>query len=52
MEELPFGAGLQMIFCDDVAQGGKRKWTRNKRAANIDALADIESAMQNAQIQI
>jgi hypothetical protein len=21
MEELPFGAGLQMIFCDDAAHG-------------------------------
>lgn len=52
MEELPFGAGLQMIFCDDVAQGNKRKWARNNRSANVDVLTAIEEAMQNAQIQI
>jgi hypothetical protein len=52
MEELPFGAGLQMIFCDDSAHGRRRKWMRNNRAVNVDALTAIEEAMQNAQIQI
>jgi hypothetical protein len=52
MEELPFGAGLQMIFCDDSAHGRRRKWMRNNRSVNVDALTAIEEAMQNAQIQI
>jgi hypothetical protein len=52
MEELPFGAGLQMIFCDDAANGRRRRWTRNSKAVNIDALTAIEEAMRNAEIQI
>lgn len=41
-----------MIFCDDSAHGRKRRWTRNKKSANVDALTDIEEAMRNAQVQI
>lgn len=49
MEELPFGAGLQMIFCDDAAHGRRRRWTRNNKAVSVDALSAIERAMQKCQ---
>jgi hypothetical protein len=52
MEELPFGAGLQMIFCDDSAHGRRRRWTRNNKATNVDALTAIEEAMRNASNEI
>jgi hypothetical protein len=52
MDELPISAGLQMIFCDDAAQGRKRHWTRNRRAVDVDALAQMEAAITDAQVQI
>jgi hypothetical protein len=50
MDELPISAGLQMIFCDDAAQGRKRHWTRNRRAVDVDALAMLEEEIAKVQI--
>jgi hypothetical protein len=49
-EELPFSAGLQIIFCDDATQGRRRRWTRNNKVADIDALAQLEDALAKVQI--
>jgi hypothetical protein len=49
-EELPFSAGLQLIFCDDAAHGRRRAWTRNNKAADVDALAQLEEAFAKVQI--
>jgi hypothetical protein len=49
-EELPFSAGLQIIFCDDSMQGRRRQWTRNNKAADVDALAMLEEALAKVQI--
>jgi len=51
-EELPFSAGLQIIFCDDAAQGRRRFWTRDNRALDVDALAQLEAALADAKVQI
>jgi len=52
MECLPFAAGLQIIFCDDYANGVRRVWSRNHRNVDFDALHQIESALENAKVQI
>jgi hypothetical protein len=49
-EELPFSAGLQIIFCDDAAHGRRRVWTRNNKSADVDALAQLEEAFAKVQI--
>jgi hypothetical protein len=49
-EELPFSAGLQLIFCDDAAQGRRRRWTSNNKAGDVDALAMLEEAFAKVQI--
>jgi len=49
LEELPFGAGLQLIFCDDSAHGRKRRWSRASSKKNVDALTAIEEAMRKCQ---
>jgi hypothetical protein len=50
LEELPFSAGLQIIFCEDAAQGKRRRWTRNNKSSDIDALAQLEEAFAKVQI--
>jgi hypothetical protein len=49
-EELPFSAGLQIIFCDDAAHGRRRAWARNNKATDVDALAMLEDALAKVQI--
>jgi hypothetical protein len=50
IEELPFSAGLQIIFCDDAAQGKRRAWLRDSKVADVDALAQLEEAFAKVQI--
>jgi hypothetical protein len=50
MEELPFSAGLQIIFADDVTNGRRRRWAHNNKAVNVDALALLEEAINNAKV--
>lgn len=52
MEEVPFAAGLQILFCDSLATGRKPRWTRNRTTASVDALAMLEAALENAKVQI
>jgi hypothetical protein len=49
---LPFSAGLQIIFCDDAAQGKRRAWLRDSKVADVDALAMLEEALAYAKVQI
>jgi hypothetical protein len=44
-EDLPFGAGLQIIHADDYANGRPRRWTHNHREASVDDLATLEKEM-------
>jgi hypothetical protein len=52
MECLPFAAGLQIIFCDDYANGVRRVWSRNHRNVDFDALANIDKALSQANAEI
>jgi hypothetical protein len=45
MEEVPFAAGLQILFCDSLSSGRKPRWTRNRTTASVDALASIDAAL-------
>lgn len=47
LEELPFGAGLQIIHADDYAHGRRRDWARNSRKVDFDSLAAIDAAFKN-----
>jgi hypothetical protein len=48
MEEVPFAAGLQILFCDSLATGRKPRWTRDRTTESVDALASIEAALDAA----
>lgn len=47
LEDLPFGAGLQIIHTDDFAHGRRRTWSRNSRKVDFDSLAAIDAAFKN-----
>jgi hypothetical protein len=46
LEELPFSTGLQLLHADDYQQGHRREWKYSRRAADVDAIALMETAWQ------
>jgi hypothetical protein len=46
MEDVPFSAGLQILFCDSLMGGKKPRWKNNRTSASVDVLAQIDAALK------
>jgi hypothetical protein len=52
MEDVPFSAGLQILYTASIASGDERQWINDREKKLVDSLTKIEEAMKNADIQI
>lgn len=49
MEDLPFAAGLQILYAEDYAHGRRRVWSRDKAVSAFDSMSLIEDAFSKLE---
>lgn len=52
MEDLPFAAGLQILYAEDYAHGRRRVWSRDKAVSAFDSMSLIENAFSKLETHV